>query len=225
MKNETPNFFDTTTILAIALVAMTFLGWQWHMQNKYPDAYKKKAVAVEGQKSVKPLPDPASAKDSPVESTGGDKSPGLANSETVVESEKLYHFNSEDVAFDISSRGMGFKNFQIKKYKDRKGETIHLGFSGEAALPFETRLLGHSEALSFDVKQVNDRLFIGRAKVGELEITKTVEIQPEIYLIKQKVAVTGSDDRFVGLVQRASAADGGLHLLDHGAGPDHFRRQ
>src|SRR5688572_19162109 len=51
-NNEQPNFFDARTIMAIILVAGTFMGWQWYMQKKYPDAFKKKAAVTETGKPV-----------------------------------------------------------------------------------------------------------------------------------------------------------------------------
>ena len=91
------------------------------------------------------------------------------------------------------------KTFQILQYKNRKGETVELGHPEEKLLPLETRLLGHEEPLEFQIERLNPNLFVGHAQVGAVQITKTMEIDAEKYLINFKVVATGHDDRFIGL--------------------------
>jgi YidC/Oxa1 family membrane protein insertase len=195
-QDNNPNFFDARTIMAVILIATTFVGWQYYMSKKYPEAYAKKTVTTvteEAGKKVAPAPGTSEAQAAKPEARD-DKPPSVASSE-----EKLTHFENDKISLDISSRGMGVKNYKVKKYKDRAGETVHLGFTGETGSPFETRLLGRKEAIDFNVEKVGDKMFVGRARVGQLEITKTMEIQPEDYAIVSKVSTKGSDDSFIGL--------------------------
>jgi YidC/Oxa1 family membrane protein insertase len=195
-NNETANFFDARTILAIILVAGTFMGWQYYMQKKYPDFNKKAAVTEEGKpvQQDKKVAD----KENPGATNPPAPVPEAVKAEAVAES--LIPFENENIAFQISSKGMGLKNFMVRKYKDRAGETIELGHPAEDSLALETRLIGVSEPLNFKIEKLNDNTFVGRAKFGGLEVTKTMEVVPETYELKYKIATSGSSDRFIGLM-------------------------
>ncbi len=200
-NNEPQNFFDSRTITAILIVMVTFVGWQTYMTRKYPEAMSGK----------KPAPVTA---ENPVAADGGQaqpqvKAPGLNQVAQSVpadptqleapQTEKFVTFTSETLDFQISSRGMGLKNIKLNKYKDRKGDVVDFGQPDTQTLSLETRLLGRPEALNFNIEKINDTHFVGRASVGSLQIAKTMEVDPDKYLIQYKVNVTGDDDRFVGL--------------------------
>jgi YidC/Oxa1 family membrane protein insertase len=202
LKNDSQNFLDSRTIMAIVLVGAIFVGWQSYMQHKYPDVYTKKTDATSGQAPATN----GSATQSPATEGNGAKTqtPGTTQtSETPVQvanaAERLTHYESDNLSFDISSHGMGVRNFFIRKYKNRKGETVELGHEEQGLLPLETRLLGHQDALDFQVEQINPNLFVGHATVGNVSITKTVEIDSLKYVLDFKVQASGSDDRFIGL--------------------------
>lgn len=199
-QDNNQNFFDSRTIVAVVLIAVTFVGWQYYLAKKYPDAYSKKTVTTqtdEAGKKVAPAPGTPEAQAVKTESST-DKVAPAAPSEAL-RPEKLTHFESDDISFDISSHGMGIKNYKIKKYKDRTGETVHLGFSGETGAPFETRLIGRTDPIEFNVETAGSNIFVGRARVGQIEITKTMEIQPDKYLVVSKVSTKGNEDTFIGL--------------------------
>jgi len=212
LKNENPNFFDARTIMAIVLVAVTFMGWQWYMQKKYPEAFNKSKTTQE-----KPVQQDKNVAD---KENPGATNPPAPVPEVPIEirrEEKLVPFESENLAFQISSKGMGLRKILVRKYKDRAGETIELGHPAEHSLALETRLIGSSEPLDFEVEKVNDHLFVGRARVGEMEITKTMEVVPDTYVLKYKVATRGSAERFVGLAtvlgDKVQEKSGGSFLL------------
>jgi YidC/Oxa1 family membrane protein insertase len=199
------NFFDPRTIIAVVIVAAVFMGWQFYMQKKYPQAFAPKDTVTtqtdEAGKKVAPAPGTPAAQAAKAQGGSDVNSPAKAPevpAQTPRE-EKLTHFENDDLSFDISSHGMGLRNYRIKKFKDRAGETVHLGYSGANAHPFETRLLGHQEALDFDIQKINDNMFVGRAQVGGLTVTKSLEVQSDKYLILTKISTEGSDDRFIGL--------------------------
>jgi len=201
-NNETPNFFDARTIMAIILVAGTFMGWQYYMQAKYPDAFKKKAAATAEGKAAQQ--DPAVAnKESPGVTNPPEaasiKNEATASEPTTTLPESLTPFENDNLAFQISSKGMGLKNFMVRKYKDRAGQTIELGHPGTGSLALETRLMGSTEALDFKIEKVSDNIYVGRARLGDLEITKTMEVIPSTYVLKYKIATKGAADRFIGL--------------------------
>jgi YidC/Oxa1 family membrane protein insertase len=201
-NNENPNFFDSRTVMAIILVAGTFMGWQYYMQAKYPDAFKKKAAATASDKTSPQSP-AVENKENPgvVDPVGAVsvKSETLAPVVDKVLPESLIPFENENLAFQISSKGMGLKNFMVRKYKDRTGQTIDLGHPGTGTLALETRLMGSVEALDFKIEKVSDNIYVGRARLEDLEITKTMEVMPGTYVLKFKVATRGFADRFIGL--------------------------
>jgi YidC/Oxa1 family membrane protein insertase len=197
-KDNNQNFFDARTISAIILVAVTFLGWQYYMQKKYPNAFKKKSATEQTAKEDKVVQDKKVA-DAQNPGATNPPAPIEADTKRIAKDEKTIHYESDNIAFDISSKGMGLKNFQVRKYKDRAGEVIKLGHPSLDTLPLETSLMGHDEPLDFELSKVNENVFVGHAKVGGLEVTKTIEILPDKYTLNFKVNTSGKDDRFIGL--------------------------
>lgn len=195
--NEPQNFFDLRTITALVLVAATFLGWQYYMHKKYPEAFKKKD-AIEGVTAQDALVQDAKSAANPVQpppAIGAD----TPEASPKAQDEKLFNFESQTFAFAISSKGMGLRNVEIRQFKDRTGKPIVLGHPDQNSLPLETRLIGRNEPIDFEVQKINDNLFVGRGRAGGVEITKTMEISPEKYLFRVKIATAGTDDAFLGV--------------------------
>ncbi len=205
-NNEPQNFFDPKTIMAIVIVMITFVGWQTYMAKKYPEAMSgKKPAPVENPVDNV---DKAAATGDTKKVVTAEASKATAPSDPTALSadqpEKRIAFVSDNLTFEISSFGMGLKNVKLNKFKDRKGEVINFGNPDTLSLSLETRLLGRNEPLHFKIEKVNEKHFIGRANVGNLEIAKSMEIDTEKYAIQFKVNVTGEDDRFVGLTTALS---------------------
>lgn len=195
--NENQNFFDTRTIISLVIVAAGFIGWEFHMRQKYPDYYNKKDGVSQTQTADEAKNENAKTAptaEKPVEAKNAAKTAPVAPVE-----EKVISVDTPTLAFELSSQGMALKNFKIKKYTDRKGQVIEVGHPEMSALPLETRLIGHTEPLNFAIEKINDKMYVGRAKVGDLQITKTVEMDPEKYLFHFKIATQGNDSHFVGL--------------------------
>lgn len=205
MKQENNSFLDTRTILAVLLVGGTFVGWQAYMQKKYPQMNSKNvatttaAPATTANTGVE-APAAGSAHSANDVAKAGAKTqvPEAALHATLPVDEKVLHFESDTLAFDLSSRGMGVKGFKILKYKTRDGNTVELG-RGDGLLALETRLTGVNQPLNFEIERINPNLFVGRAQYGGMSITKSMEIDPSKYVLHYKVIAEGTDDRFVGL--------------------------
>jgi len=189
VNNENQSFLDTRTIVAVLLVGLTFVAWQSYMQKKYPETYA-------GKKSVAAQP----ATETPTQPASGSVAQPSAPEAPVAvpHDEKLVHFSSDTLAFDISSRGMGIKAVQVLKYKTRSGQTVELGH-GDGLLAFETRIIGHHEPLDFHIEQSSPNVFVGYAQVGRARIAKTVKIDPEKYVLDYQVVAEGADENFPGL--------------------------
>jgi YidC/Oxa1 family membrane protein insertase len=189
--NDTPNFLDRKTILAILIVGITVIGWPYYLKTKYPSAPK---IAAGTPEVVSPIVSP------PVSSAVSAATIGLgaADSGVVSNVEKSVDYQSNNLSFQISSKGMGFKRLKLLKYTNRKGNAVEFS-ELKPPLSFETRFLGATEPIDFEIVKVNENLFVGHAKVGLLDVTKTVEVDSEKYAFDVKVVVTGQDPKFVGL--------------------------
>ena len=207
MSQQSPNnFMDSKTLLALAMLGFAWFGWQSYLQNKYPEAYKPKTEQTEDQaKSTSAESETAtesSAKD-------GESKPELA--ETVNEKagqqelaqdnqnnpEKTFGYKNDKVAFELSSKGMGFNSFTINDHYDRSGEPYSFQSSDDFRI-LETRLLGRASSLNFEVQKIGPGAFVGTASVGQMQIKKAIEIDPTTYLIKTKVEVQNADASFIG---------------------------
>ena len=190
-NNAEPNFFDRRTLTAIALVFVTWLGWQYYMQKKYPQMFAKKTQTEEQVKTDAAKPSEAAvAPAAPVAAATPAGQPSAA--------ESVYSFKSPEFEFQISSKGMGIKNLKLLQYTNRKGETVEFSQS-KSPLSFETRLKGATEPLDFAIEKVSENVWVGQAKVGALTIKKTIEIDPAKYAFDVRITTEGEDAKFIGL--------------------------
>lgn len=196
MTEESPkSFFDSRTISATILIAATFLGWQYYMQKKYPDAFKRKAAVTQVTSSAE-AGGPSTAENLPASTS---KDAATIKKVQAPSLQEVFRFDSSTMAFELSSNGMGLRDVILKRYNDRGGAPVELGHPEPQALALETRPLGQTEPLSFKIEKINPNMYVGRASLGGVEITKTMEIDPEKYVIRYKISTSGRDDRFVGL--------------------------
>ncbi len=189
---EKENFLDKNTLIAVALVFCAWLSWDAYMRKKYPAKNQRESPQVQtknlGEKERKQAflkSKKSSLKRSPFDLS--------------LKKEKVFSFESKDLSFDISSRGMGFKKLVLNRILDRKGRPVQL-FSGEDFLSFETRIKGREEqALHFDMERSSDRSFHGRAFLNGAELNKSILIDPDLFLIKTQVKVSGDLSQISGL--------------------------
>ncbi len=202
MSSSKSGFFDSQTILAVVLVGGVFIGWQTYMQHKYPDAFKPKteeSLAAPDQEKPSASPSDAKAQEqAPVSTPEGVAVEHLEV--TSSEPERTIAFESENLSFEISSRGMGLKNIVINKFKNRNGQPVVLGVEADKGLTLETRALGSSAVLDFKIERLSENSFVGRARVGNVTVTKSIEVDAEKYDLKVKVAAAGEDKQFIGIV-------------------------
>ena len=120
MKNEKQSFFDQKTLIAIVLTTLVWIGWQMHLQKKYPPQNTPTPTAT-AQNSAN-----TTTTSTAVETPAVTKSTQQKNDEIAeaVAPEKTYDVDTDFWSFKISSRGMGLKDFVLKKYKDRQGQPV-----------------------------------------------------------------------------------------------------
>ena len=175
--NDKPNFFDGRTLGAIAIVFAAWMGWQYYMQKKYPDAFKQTnentIVENPSAKSDGESADQAPSDTVNVAATPEEPKAVLSGAPAQIESvkESILAFESPTLNFEISSTGMGIRNIHLKKFTDRDGSIIEIGASSLGKQTFETRLLGQTKSLPFELTKVNERsrhrdLFVLRIMLG-----------------------------------------------------------
>lgn len=195
-----PNFFDGKTLGAIAVVFVVWMGWQYYMQQKYPHLFEE----VQKEESVVATPEKKGASDE-IAAKKQDvavpiKKAELQAAEPPIEAQKetVLVFESPNLSFDISSKGMGLRNIRLNKYTDRQGAVIRVGSPDADRSSFATSFLGQRSPISFELTKIDDRIFVGRAQWGELEIIKKVEVVAARYEINTQIEIKGTHPNFIG---------------------------
>lgn len=194
------NFSDPKTIMAIILVGIVFFGWQNYLSKKYPDYQKPKteqaAPVAPATGTDAEAPGSASAVDpaKPVE-TAKVTTPAATKAETTL------HYENLILAFDVSSRGMGLKNIISKEFLDRHQQPVKFG-ADNVEPHFATRLLENNQVIDFEISKAGDNSFVGRAKFGEMEIKKTLLIDPSTGKIETEIMIEKPVAGFKGLATR-----------------------
>lgn len=199
--NEQQSFLDPKTILAIFLLGLVWIGWQFHLQEKYPDAYKPVPTQEETAKSpeqgetekVANLASPKSGTDVSMVPNKEVNQP--ATPESIPENE--LKFDDETWSFTLSSKGMGVKDVYLKTYTNREGNSKKIGATED--LLFATRLTGFRKLLDFNISQKSDNQFVGVANWGGVKIVKTILVDSKTYSLDTQVIVSGVTDDFLGL--------------------------
>ncbi len=198
--NDKPNFFDGRTLGAVAVVFVVWMGWQHYMQKKYPHVFEqvKEETVLETPESEPKDSQPPEVSEAsserPVTSTLGQAAPIIETKE-----ETILVFESPQLSFDVSSRGMGFRNIRLNQYTDRSGATIRMGSPDSEQATFSTGFLGQNGPIHFDLSKIDDRTFVGRAQWGDLEIVKKIEIIAARYELRTDIEIKGTHPNFIGV--------------------------
>ncbi len=197
MNDNKPNFLDRGTLLAFALILLFWFGWSKFMESKAP-------TPVVQDQSTPPVANVGSAA-SPVPSSSVQvpTAPAPSIAPGPATEEKFFDFDSENLAFRLSSRGMGLSNINVKKFKTRANEPVILG-AVKSNYPFSTSLLDSPQAIDFAIEKTDPNTFIGRANVNGLQIEKTLRVNAANYAVESEIAVVGQMEAFRGFVTEVS---------------------
>ncbi len=204
--NDKPNFFDGRTLAAVAVVFLVWMGWQYHMQNKYPHLFEEvqqekvieTPVSEQEKKGEVAVTAPSEKKVNVAENRQADQL-GAAQPAIEAVKETVLAFESPNLSFDITSRGMGLRNIRLNKYTDRSGAIVRLGSSDNDRPSFSTAFLGQSNSIPFELSKIDERTFVGRAQWGGLSIVKKMEVVSARYEVKTDIQVSGTSDTFIGV--------------------------
>lgn len=160
-KQESP-FGNPRFLMALALTFFGLWGWQYYLSKKYPQKPTEQ-VAVATTASGTATVAPSEAQMNPAASG----TVAAATTAPVAEEEKTFSYEDEKVKFDVSSKGLGVKNFTLKKYTDRKG--AHIQFESAEG---QAELLANNNVINFSVEKAGESQFIGTATVDGKKITR-----------------------------------------------------
>lgn len=186
MDEQQKPFFDKQMGVAIALSFIIWMGWQWHLQKKYPNMHAKTEVAQTSD----------SKESAPTHIQANEETPVINRKEEIPladdSQETFVQVDTPEWAFKISSRGMGLRDLTLKKYKDNVGEYIKIGEVDNNRSVLETNVIGYPHALNFAIKKISDTHYMGVAKYGEVEVTKALTLDASRYRIETHVTVNST---------------------------------
>ncbi|MCM2281606.1 MAG: membrane protein insertase YidC [Bdellovibrionaceae bacterium] len=185
---EKSSFLDRGTIIAVVLTIVFFTGWNMWVEKKYPKPAPSTPVVSQPTEQV-PTSAPA---------TVGTPTPASGGVAVASSSENISKFESENLAFEISSKGMGLRQIVVRSHTTRDNKPILLG-SVTTNYPFATSLSGTSQALDFAVEKTDETTFVGRASAAGANIVKTMKFDPTRYTFEVRIDVTGGTEEFKGL--------------------------
>jgi len=165
-QNETP-FGSPRFLGALAITFLGLWGWQYYVSKNYPQANAVQKADIVTDKPAEKQSQPAavdSGKSPTVSTVATDSSQNDFSKETI---EK---YEDSNVSFEISSIGMGIKNYTLKKYTDREGNNIV--FSSDS---LQSETLVNRQRINFSIKKMSDFEFIGTASFSDKNIKKVLK--------------------------------------------------
>lgn len=189
--NEDKSFMDSRTLVAIAMVAAVWFGWQTYLAKKYPQtvAPTETAVAVNA-----PAAAGTASSATAVAAPGSAVQPGASTEAAPANSgaiEQLKPQISEEAQFQISSEGLAIKDLQLRKYSKRD----HTPFAFAQGVPAGVFAMGFLDVgtnrflpLHFDVQQ-NGQTITGIAKLGAMTVKRTIEYSAKDYSFINSVSI------------------------------------
>lgn len=195
MQEQQSNPFNSKFLIAMVIFALFYFGWNSYLQKKYPN-YGKKPVATETQNQQNPLPagNQEKQENSVSTATGGTQ---VANSDIKSESniiaEKKFAFDSKNLSFEITNKGMGLVNVKVKSHTDKDQQPILLGQSSIMGL-FEMKL-ADNRTIFFDLSEVEKGHYRGTAKVDELTIDREIKYNETNNSFNSSISISGITDK------------------------------
>lgn len=198
MQDQNNSPFNSRFLIAMMVFAAFYFGWNFYLQKKYPSYGKKPEVvaaannaAVEGQPGSSGTP---IQKAVPEVSGASVDSPSVPKQE-----EKLIPYSNENIAFNISSRGLGIKDVEIKNYKNDKNEFIKVGVSSSLNL-FELKLADGSDVY-FEIQQLEKGKYRGVYSSPSFRIEREVEFFEKNNSFKSTTKLVSTVDKGVPAIK------------------------
>lgn len=196
MEQREGSFFDPKTILAIVLVGGVWFAWQTYLTKKYPDYGKAAPVSEQSTDNKTKTTDVALNATTVSKNSETSKLVDLSKPSNFIE--KTIHFENDFISTDVSSRGLGFSRFTLKKFKNRENTPVVLGSSANNLL-FELRI--GDESVPFEIESPADssnlKSITGVAKIGDMVVRRTL-VFSDSYGIRSEVSIINAPLGFKG---------------------------
>ncbi len=198
--NESP-FSNPKFLIAIAATFLGLWGWQYYMNKTYPQ------VAIVSKPVVTQVAPVAGAAAVAIALSG------TATTSAEAVTEKTFSYEDEDVRWIVTSNGLGIKDFELKKYKDRHGKQIEFLSDKIFALVI------NNQKVMFNVTPETNVDFRGEAVVEGKKITRTLRydkskmsftsktelehgFQSAAFVIEEKKMLSGGTSMFMPSFER-----------------------
>jgi YidC/Oxa1 family membrane protein insertase len=168
-QNESP-FSNPRFILSIILVFIFLWAWQYYVNQKYPPQLAKAPVAAQTQTNTQTSASPNATTNEGAKSV----EPNQLITGSTATQEKSFQYEDDNVKWEISSKGMSFGNYTLKKYLDKDKKTMVFG---EAEKTFSTSV--NNKEVLFDLNKVSETQYVGTASVEGSNIKRTVTYNRE----------------------------------------------
>lgn len=200
MQNQQNNFLDPRTLVAIFLSGLVFVLYSSYLNKKYPKNTTQTETAAQTERSAnqKSNIDSKTAAKTKINTEASKKLEDTPVKETFL------NYENDQIKFEVSSKGMGLKNIELKKYLDRDHENKQIGFSEKAA-SLQTSLLGRRRPLNFELSKADINTITGTAIVDGMRVIKTYNIDPKTYSLDTTIKVLNASDSFDGIETSISA--------------------
>jgi YidC/Oxa1 family membrane protein insertase len=202
MNENKSNFLDRGTIIAFITIMVFWVLWANFME-------KKNQVPGEGTSTVQQTaPATGTTPTAPVAQTGGAAemtapSKSALGTPTAPTQENFTQFADDNWSFSISSKGMGLKDIDVRKYTTREHKPIVLSeVSGNYS--FGTSLIDNGMPIDFAIEKTAPDTFVGRATVDGVEVVKTMKVNSATYSIQTEIVAKGAPGAFKGFATTIS---------------------
>jgi YidC/Oxa1 family membrane protein insertase len=179
-QNESP-FGNPRFIFSIIIVFILLWGWQYYVNKKYPPqlatniqspALAENSAATKDAGLSKNVSGGTSTSGQGTNNKTGDANLVQPNIDEHIE--KTFSYEDENVKWEITSRGMAFQNFVLKKYLNKDKKVVVFAENSRTFIS----VLNSKEVL-FDLNKVTETQYIGTAFVDGTNIKRTLTYNKE----------------------------------------------
>jgi YidC/Oxa1 family membrane protein insertase len=202
MQKQPNNFLDPKTLLAIFLSGLVFVLYSSYLNRKFPKQKVTSEKVTQNQVNQNQvnqdtsIEEPTTAKKNQKDKAAN--SPAVDNQTELIK-EQILSYEDENLKLTVSSKGMGIKNVELKKYTDRNKHFKTVGYSTDDEITYQSGLLGRRKTLNFDLKQEEKGKIVGTAIVDGMKIIKSYNIDSRTYSLNTSIRVIGATDTFEGI--------------------------
>lgn len=166
MNKNNSHFLDKQTLIALAVIFMSWFLWERYMKTKY-----KKPVSA-------PVTD-TGVKEKTVFAPAQEKSKLLS-----VKKEIFLDFEDDQKKMVLSSKGMGIRELQLKNFLDREKKQVQFKTPISSQTLFE--ITKENQPLFFNIKTIGENQIQGESEKGDIKVLIDVKDYSFSYEVQVK---------------------------------------